>query len=155
MRFFFFSSRRRHTRWPRDWSSDVCSSDLVGQIFANYQAALHLFEHAMMGGAGERVPRELAVELLREVAREVFEPVLDACVGVAPGMEDLVGDGIGRVDDVPERETLEPGMSAPAHALRNLVIAERHRVAGVQGRLIKGQVSLMRLAEDRSEERRV
>src|SRR5690625_359653 len=24
---FFFSSRRRHTRWPRDWSSDVCSSD--------------------------------------------------------------------------------------------------------------------------------
>src|SRR5690625_7996860 len=26
---FFFSSRRRHTSWPRDWSSDVCSSDLV------------------------------------------------------------------------------------------------------------------------------
>src|SRR5690625_7219225 len=26
--YFFFSSRRRHTRWPRDWSSDVCSSDL-------------------------------------------------------------------------------------------------------------------------------
>src|SRR5439155_8203215 len=25
---FFFSSRGRHTRWPRDWSSDVCSSDL-------------------------------------------------------------------------------------------------------------------------------
>src|SRR5207253_5472867 len=30
--FFFFSSRRRHTRWPRDWSSDVCSSDLVRQM---------------------------------------------------------------------------------------------------------------------------
>src|SRR5437870_9972372 len=30
--FFFFSSRRRHTRWPRDWSSDVCSSDLYGLI---------------------------------------------------------------------------------------------------------------------------
>src|SRR3712207_8385920 len=28
--FFFFSSRRRHTRYWRDWSSDVCSSDLVG-----------------------------------------------------------------------------------------------------------------------------
>src|SRR5690606_39443110 len=27
--FFFFSSRRRHTRFSRDWSSDVCSSDLV------------------------------------------------------------------------------------------------------------------------------
>src|SRR5438309_10580885 len=28
MIFFFFSSRRRHTRWNCDWSSDVCSSDL-------------------------------------------------------------------------------------------------------------------------------
>src|SRR5690554_3943668 len=28
MRLFFFSSRRRHTRCGRDWSSDVCSSDL-------------------------------------------------------------------------------------------------------------------------------
>src|SRR5256884_1554205 len=27
---FFFSSRRRHTRCSRDWSSDVCSSDLAG-----------------------------------------------------------------------------------------------------------------------------
>src|SRR2546421_9316715 len=27
--FFFFSSRRRHTRSDRDWSSDVCSSDLL------------------------------------------------------------------------------------------------------------------------------
>src|SRR5437660_12716335 len=25
---FYYSSRRRHTSWPRDWSSDVCSSDL-------------------------------------------------------------------------------------------------------------------------------
>src|SRR5205814_7865089 len=29
--FFFFSSRRRHTRCLSDWSSDVCSSDLHGQ----------------------------------------------------------------------------------------------------------------------------
>src|SRR5690625_6008683 len=41
--FFFFSSRRRHTRWPRDWSSDVCSSDLafdeVGDILNRTSAA--------------------------------------------------------------------------------------------------------------------
>src|SRR5260370_41637411 len=30
---FFFSSRRRHTRFKCDWSSDVCSSDLVIQAF--------------------------------------------------------------------------------------------------------------------------
>src|SRR3712207_8642246 len=29
---FFFSSRRRHTRYWRDWSSDVCSSDLLGPL---------------------------------------------------------------------------------------------------------------------------
>src|SRR5690606_40493214 len=29
---FFFSSRRRHTRFSRDWSSDVCSSDLFCRI---------------------------------------------------------------------------------------------------------------------------
>src|SRR2546430_3582442 len=31
-RFFFFSSRRRHTRFDCDWSSDVCSSDLDDAI---------------------------------------------------------------------------------------------------------------------------
>src|SRR5712692_7904806 len=30
--FFFFSSRTRHTRWNCDWSSDVCSSDLVASV---------------------------------------------------------------------------------------------------------------------------
>src|SRR5690349_22910838 len=32
--FFFFSSRRRHTRSLRDWSSDVCSSDLIDHFDA-------------------------------------------------------------------------------------------------------------------------
>src|SRR2546430_13587983 len=37
---FFFSSRRRHTRFDCDWSSDVCSSDLMGlgPLMAIYQA---------------------------------------------------------------------------------------------------------------------
>src|SRR5438445_11867824 len=33
--FFFFSSRRRHTRYWRDWSSDVCSSDLECRAITN------------------------------------------------------------------------------------------------------------------------
>src|SRR5205814_7759792 len=32
--FFFFSSRRRHTRCLSDWSSDVCSSDLLSHVTA-------------------------------------------------------------------------------------------------------------------------
>src|SRR4030066_924823 len=35
--FFFFSSRRRHTRFKCDWSSDVCSSDLV--VLGAYQVS--------------------------------------------------------------------------------------------------------------------
>src|SRR5258707_4036100 len=34
--YFFFSSRRRHTRYWRDWSSDVCSSDLEEMPFATH-----------------------------------------------------------------------------------------------------------------------
>src|SRR5690606_39500946 len=48
--FFFFSSRRRHTRFSRDWSSDVCSSDLStpfeygtpdNHVFHQYTLRLH------------------------------------------------------------------------------------------------------------------
>src|SRR5256885_11813319 len=38
--FFFFSSRRRHTRLQGDWSSDVCSSDL----FADVRASGRIFQ---------------------------------------------------------------------------------------------------------------
>src|SRR6266542_4512130 len=49
--FFFFSSRRRHTRCYRDWSSDVCSSDLNDGTPC-----------ALMGGSGAEVdPETLAV----------------------------------------------------------------------------------------------
>src|SRR5690606_18809489 len=40
MILFFFSSRRRHTRFSRDWSSDVCSSDLFGTLKAAFYAML-------------------------------------------------------------------------------------------------------------------
>ena len=122
----------------------------VGQIFSNYQAALHLFEEAVTGGYGETVPRQLALEVLQQAAHEVFVPVLDACVGVAPGLEDLVAESIGSVDDVPEVERRAAAQSAPAHALRNLVIAERQRVAATHSRLIRRQVGLMKTAEERA-----
>src|SRR5215203_4553903 len=35
--FFFFSSRRRHTRYWRDWSSDVCSSDLAPPGYVGFE----------------------------------------------------------------------------------------------------------------------
>src|SRR3989440_4817066 len=40
--FFFFSSRRRHTRSDRDWSSDVCSSDLTKSNKVNFVNQVNL-----------------------------------------------------------------------------------------------------------------
>src|SRR5690625_7768968 len=52
-RSFVSSRRRRHTRWPRDWSSDVCSSDLCkGAVFTPLNKQLmndqirHIVNHA-------------------------------------------------------------------------------------------------------------
>src|SRR2546429_2561024 len=39
--WFFFSSRRRHTRCSRDWSSDVCSSDLDLLVYVGCQRFVH------------------------------------------------------------------------------------------------------------------
>src|SRR5699024_11715904 len=48
----FFSSRRRHTRSKRDWSSDVCSSDLVFLIGGGTFAMGLLPSYAVAGGLG-------------------------------------------------------------------------------------------------------
>src|SRR5690606_40158317 len=49
---FFFSSRRRHTRFSRDWSSDVCSSDL----FSPSSRCLRVFDHRRRSGWHPRCP---------------------------------------------------------------------------------------------------
>src|SRR5256886_15234499 len=52
MYFFFFSSRRRHTRFDCDWSSDVCSSDLDLCIRWNaYCLTDEIYEHILYDGA--------------------------------------------------------------------------------------------------------
>src|SRR5690625_7420010 len=44
---FFFSSRRRNTRWPRDWSSDVCSSDLYISPSSGESSPFMCFRHVV------------------------------------------------------------------------------------------------------------
>src|SRR5690606_16022476 len=43
--YFFFSSRRRHTRFSRDWSSDVCSSDLTALVDQMQHIAVEFLGH--------------------------------------------------------------------------------------------------------------
>src|SRR3712207_8836722 len=49
MMFCFFSSRRRHTRYWRDWSSDVCSSDLYEGKVSNVENSLVLICYEVDG----------------------------------------------------------------------------------------------------------
>src|SRR3712207_7708654 len=73
---FFFSSRRRHTRYWRDWSSDVCSSDLLVPMDEALAAcAIDVSGRPYCGWSAELPPgrignfdHELAEEFFRAIA---------------------------------------------------------------------------------------
>src|SRR3712207_8059273 len=52
---FFFSSRRRHTRYWRDWSSDVCSSDLALSIIGGAVITLMTWMQHTTSSSGLRL----------------------------------------------------------------------------------------------------
>src|SRR5207253_4588570 len=61
--YFVVSSGGRHTRWPRDWSSDVCSSDLVGRLVEAAAVTLVVLPHPLaVGHAAEVVEQAPAQE---------------------------------------------------------------------------------------------
>src|SRR5438874_10058127 len=59
--FFFFSSRRRHTRSLRDWSSDVCSSDLLYDVGINEEGTPFLVMEYIAGKTLEERSEERRV----------------------------------------------------------------------------------------------
>src|SRR5256885_7580082 len=81
--FFFFSSRRRHTRLQGDWSSDVCSSDLIAPIFSGRCSC-----------TGRARSCDSAVEIALEVDRTLVED--DAHDVVRRASERSVVSQIGR-----------------------------------------------------------
>src|SRR5690606_39630575 len=87
---FFFSSRRRHTRFSRDWSSDVCSSDLARSDALDPELAATARE-ARFIYLGSGSPMHL-----RSVLKD--SPVWDAIVEAWQGGAVLAGTGaeIGR-----------------------------------------------------------
>src|SRR3712207_8662347 len=78
--FFFFSSRRRHTRYWRDWSSDVCSSDLVEVLAARHGRVLTLVllaDLAAQNFISERASDRLPFDLVRRGRRGRDRHALD------------------------------------------------------------------------------
>src|SRR5207248_5787964 len=62
MVFFFFSSRRRHTRSYGDWSSDVCSSDLDAEQPRVRGAGRHRVDQVPRGGEDEATRGQLGID---------------------------------------------------------------------------------------------
>src|SRR3712207_9516226 len=102
LRFFFFSSRRRHTRYWRDWSSDVCSSDLPRQVEPGWLQPLLSFPGAAdvavhvepfpAHPAADRLKRQLgrlqSTPRMAERRAKLPDPALDAA---AEDTADLAG----------------------------------------------------------------
>src|SRR6266487_2787350 len=99
---FFFSSRRRHTRWTGDWSSDVCSSDL--SIIRDL--ALMKLQAVGLRGAADLMPSELSGGMARRVAlaRSIaLDPMLmmydEPFTGLDPISLGVIGQLIRRLND--------------------------------------------------------
>src|SRR5699024_12144767 len=71
---FFFSSRRRHTRSKRDWSSDVCSSDLEIQLLGDHHGnVIHLYEReCSIQRRNQKVIEEAPSTFISEETRELM-----------------------------------------------------------------------------------
>src|SRR6266498_1754027 len=88
--FFFFSSRRRHTRCGRDWSSDVCSSDLEpiaslpGQIVPLGHEWYDYASKYEEGGMELVIPPALPEDVIEQIQRVAVEAFrVTECAGMA------------------------------------------------------------------------
>src|SRR3712207_7917195 len=79
--FFFFSSRRRHTRYWRDWSSDVCSSDLESpaDVMGLQQITATMAEAVVSRPIAERVIQRLKLRMTPEQLRSEERRVGKEC----------------------------------------------------------------------------
>src|SRR4051794_41940701 len=108
--FFFFSSRRRHTRWTGDWSSDVCSSDLSEwpwPCVEEPQATLRRMATATrtvteICESAKRASHELAVASTEEIGRASCRERVEISGGAGSvkkkkgGGETMTGEERGR-----------------------------------------------------------
>src|SRR5690606_40540430 len=83
-----FSSRRRHTRFSRDWSSDVCSSDLARDRVLLAVGAGVLVVEAVLARDVRRLPRDRRVEAAAGAAHEPTEAVRQLRVAPAEVVEE-------------------------------------------------------------------
>src|SRR5699024_12090146 len=75
--FFFFSSRRRHTRSKRDWSSDVCSSDLDLVTMFNISVDEYFYPAENVVKSTARRQIETSLDLLSDNELKIIQGTID------------------------------------------------------------------------------
>src|SRR2546429_6432966 len=90
---FFFSSRRRHTRCSRDWSSDVCSSDLPELPLDEVE--IEIAEGASLAGGGSTPSQSLPTKIIRIASARYSATKLEQRLRGAPAGISV----IARVED--------------------------------------------------------
>src|SRR3712207_7888084 len=93
---FFFSSKRRHTRYWRDWSSDVCSSDLAEDLtqetFVRVFRSLADFSPGTFEGWLHRITTNLFLDMVRRRQRIRFDALpedTERLPGTSPSPEQV------------------------------------------------------------------
>src|SRR6266498_2552282 len=123
--FFFFSSRRRHTRCGRDWSSDVCSSDLLSprsETVAKRLSLLHRLQPERDGKGTERT----GLAVLAVPAKAMMQPL-------APGLDLIEPVRVAKGDQLDLEELLARLVDA---GYQRTDMVERRGEVAVRGGLV-------------------
>lgn len=136
-----------HAKSEREIVQDDINT--IGQIFANYQAALHLFE-ATIGAdaASESVPRAAVQDFIDDFTSRVFGDLLEVDLDAIPGLADGIDQAAGVAEEPADELKPTRDVGEPTLSLRNLAIAERERVAAEHAKIVKGQSGMMKNATD-------
>src|ERR1035441_2413901 len=113
---FFFSSRRRNTRCLSDWSSDVCSSDLVNTHW-HYD---HLDGNSVFGSDVQIIGHDYVRYALLNL--DVLPKEIDRHLEEMPGQMETLKKQIGREKDPKRRAVLEKQRAAIQAALEELKV---------------------------------
>src|SRR5436853_4446436 len=139
---FFFSSRRRHTRCLSDWSSDVCSSDL---IYADrdkvQQVLLNIVDNALkFTPSGGSI--ELAV--FSEERHTVAITVRDTGQGISPEALPYVFDRFYRADPTRSRQSSQKSGNGLGLAIAKELIEAQRGTIHIESTLGKGTTVAIR-----------
>src|SRR5690349_3449892 len=147
---FFFSSRRRHTRSLRDWSSDVCSSDLVGSDNLSAMAKMALGKGLSALIAAQPAVAPAVAALPDDHSEKIWQIGLDS---ITPSplqpRKEFGADALSElVESIRQHGIIQPLIVRKIDGRHELIAGERRWRAALAAGLVEVPV-IIRTADDR------